>query len=57
MKNKTKVKILQNTSQCSLLKGHKGYIDGYVSANNKPYAVVVCGGLIDLVPIYALRPI
>jgi hypothetical protein len=57
MKNKTKVEVSQDTNQCSLLKGYKGYIDGYISSNNKPYAVVVCGGMIDLVPIYALKAI
>ena len=58
MEGKTKVLIKEDTHQCRLKKGDQGYIDGYVTAaDNIPYAVVVCGFIIDYIPIYALSVI
>lgn len=53
---KTRVIIKQDTPQCSLIKGMIGYIDGYCrGGDNIPYAIVVCGYIIDMVPLYALE--
>lgn len=58
MDTKTKIEVTQDTNQCQLKKGTKGYIDGYVQlADGRPYAVVVCGEIIDLVPVWALKAI
>lgn len=58
METKTKIEITQDTNQCQHKKGSKGYIDGYVCAGDgRPYAVVVCGEIIDLVPTWAMKAI
>ena len=58
MEGKTKIEITRDTNQCSHKKGQIGYIDGYVMAGDgRPYAVVVCGELIDLVPVWAMKVI
>ena len=58
MEGKTKVKIKSGTNQCNLHKGDVGYIDGYVrGGNGTPYAAVVSGDIVDLVPTYALKVI
>ena len=52
---KTKAIINSNTFQCRLEEGMEGYVDGYVRAgDDRPYAVVVSGEIIDMVPLYAL---
>jgi len=49
---KTKVSIISDVPQSPVKKGETGYIDGYVNAmDGKPYAVVVVGVLIELIPI------
>jgi len=56
MKAKTKVEITTNVNQCLFEKGDRGFIDGYVQAADKrPYAVIVVGDKIDLVPFYAIK--
>jgi len=58
MGTKTKVEITEESFSNQYRKGDIGYIDGYVqSSNGLPYAVVVCGEKIELVPIYALKVI
>lgn len=55
---KTKVIVRKETHQCPFKEGDIGYIDGYVhAADNKPYAVVVCGPVIDFVPVWALNAV
>ena len=52
---KTKVTIVRDVEQSKVKKGETGYIDGYVTAaNGRPYAVVVVGVLIEMIPIYDL---
>lgn len=54
--NKTKVQIMKKADQCMFNVGDIGYIDGYVrGGDNRPYAVVVIGGMIDLVIVHNLR--
>jgi hypothetical protein len=56
MEGKTKVEIISDTNQCRIHKGAKGYIDGYIrGGNDTPYAAVVSGDTVDLVPTYALK--
>lgn len=58
METKTKVEIILNTEQCQHKKGNIGYIDGYVCAGDgRPYAIVVCDEIIDLVPTWAMKVI
>ncbi|MGK0448573.1 MAG: hypothetical protein ACJA2M_002371 [Polaribacter sp.] len=58
MNNKTKVKVIQTPREGQHKKGDIGYIDGYVvAADGKPYAVVVCGSVIDLIRIWCLQVI
>jgi len=58
MDMKTKVKMISEVHQCGFKIGEKGYIDGYVQAADKrPYACVVIGVRIELVPMYALEVI
>ena len=55
---KTKVELINDNPQSQLMKGDKGYIDGYVrAANNRSYAAVVVDDKIDLVAIYNLKVI
>ena len=56
--SKTRVKVKENIHQCSIGKDCIGYIDGYVNgADNRPYAVVVSGSEIDMIPLYNLEAI
>ena len=54
---KTEVEIQSSIDHSQLRKGEKGYIDGYINVQFGPYAVVVVGEKIDLIPLYALRVI
>ena len=55
---KTKVEVKEDERQSQLKKGDKGYIDGYVrAADNRGYAVVVVGDIIDFCPLYNLKVI
>ena len=58
MENKTKVKVIQTPREGQHKSGDIGYIDGYVmAADGKPYAVVVCGSVIDFMPIWNIKAI
>jgi len=55
---KTKVKIIEVTHQCMLNIGDVGYIDGYCRAgDDRPYAIVVSGKVVDMVPLHTLEVI
>lgn len=55
---KTKVELKEDVQQSQLKKGDKGYIDGYVqAADNRGYAVVVVGEIVDYCPLYNLKVI
>lgn len=55
---KTKVELKEDVKQSQLKKGDKGYIDGYVqAADNRGYAVVVVGEIVDYCPLYNLKVI
>ena len=52
---KTKVSIIRDVNQSQIKKGENGYIDGYITGGDgRPYAVVVVGLLIELIPIHDL---
>jgi len=57
MKNKTKVEIVesfQHMEDCKI--GDMGYIDGYVrGGDGRPYAVVIIGCKLKMIPIYCLE--
>lgn len=53
---KTRVKVIMSTNQCRITEGMEGYIDGYVRAgDDRPYACVVAGNMVDMIPMYALE--
>jgi len=55
---KTTVELKDDVQQSQLKKGDKGYIDGYVqAADNRGYAVVVVGEIVDYCPLYNLKVI
>ena len=55
---KTKVELIDEVQQSQLKKGDRGYIDGYVqAADNRGYAVVVVGEIVDLCQVWNLKVI
>ena len=56
--NKTKVILTQDVHQSEFKKDMIGYIDGYVrGGDGRPYAVVVVGSIIGLVPFFNINVI
>lgn len=55
---KTQIEITSDYPHAMFNIGDKGYIDGYVqAADSRPYACVIVGQDIDLVPFHALKVI
>jgi len=55
---KTKVEITSDVHQERAKKGDIGYIDGYCrGGNDMPYAMVVIGENVCMVPMYQLKVI
>ena len=55
---KTKVKVIGYNKESIMTEGIEGYIDGYIMGTyNVPYAVVVSGEFIDMIPLDFLRVI
>ncbi len=55
---KTKVEVVERIRSSSIEKGSEGYIDGYViRGEDRPFAIVVVGGTLDLLPLFALKVI
>lgn len=53
---KLQVNIIGSPDHCRLKKGDQGYIDGYVrGGDDRPYAVVVCRHIIEMIPLHALE--
>lgn len=54
---KTKVTVIADDNQYKEYSlNDKGYIDGYVTGgDNRPYAAVVIGKKIVMIPMYALK--
>jgi len=53
---RTKAIVTQSVHQCNIPKGSKGFIDGYVQADDgRGYACFVSGEVVDFVPLYALK--
>lgn len=52
------VVLIYTPKQSILKEGDKGYVHNYVrGVDNVPYAVVVTGDKIDMIPISALKPL
>lgn len=55
---KTQVEIIGGYEHAQIPVGSFGYIDGYVqAADTRPYAVVVSGEKVDMIPLYCLKVI
>ena len=55
---KTHAQLIMEPSQSRLKIGSIGYIDGYCrGGDDRPCAAFVSNGIIELVPIYALKVI
>jgi hypothetical protein len=52
------VEIIGNYEHAAFKIGEQGFVDGYVrGADDRPYAVVIIGEKIDMVPLYSLNVI